>query len=609
MPKRLDIDRIFKEVAQKNEQPYRPQDWEDFQKVLLREMGNEAPSGVSRILNYFRKTYLMAALIALILIPFGRLNLNEEPPQSEAREKTTQSTAINDTQSTPNQEDADGQRNIPNTEEKPYSPQNMASRQPEEPTTPIEGLISKENAQPVPEKQNGVSSHQFNKTTTEVLPRENTPEITFVEPKNRETLPSEVGQTLSTSSGQLESLESSPIVLEDIQTSLREDQALTQIITYPVPNLLDAHHQDTSFHPCKRWHLGFIYPLSTNLGRLTPSDFSIHALIGVDDATHDLALAGLAHINKEDNKGFQVAGLTNVTWKKQKGTQVAGLFNVSGEQVAGTQWAGLINVSGFRPPEMMPSLPNASLEEEPPPFQGQVGGLVNFSLDKNTDLQLAGLTNVASRVSGAQVAGLINVAGEVEGIQLGGLINIARKVTGVQLGLINVADSVEGVPIGLLSIVKKNGYRRLEFWGSATFHSNVSAKFGTKKFYNIFSLGSQYATDDFRWGLGYGFGSHLNLRRDAFADIDLIAYHINENRTFTKKLNLLTQFKVSLGKQVGNHFGLYAGPTLNVLWSDFRNSDNSIGSRIAPWTFLETQIRNTRVKIWAGFHVGVRFGK
>ncbi|NJO02426.1 MAG: hypothetical protein HC880_12725 [Bacteroidia bacterium] len=236
----------------------------------------------------------------------------------------------------------------------------------------------------------------------------------------------------------------------------------------------------------------------------------------------------------------------------------------------------------------------------------EIAGVGSVVKDYVWGVQSAGLFNIAREVQGLQISGGINVAEEVEGVQVGGLVNVAKRVKGFQIGLINITDSIKGVPIGLLSFVEQNGYRHLEFWGGETLHSNIGIKIGVKKFYNMLAVGTNYAGQNFRWGIGYGIGTQMDLNPRSFLNIELLSYHINESESFTKQLNLLNQLRFNLGKQVGNHFGLFVGPSINVLVSNFKNDNNTVGSRIAPWTFYQGSIEGTSVRMWLGFNFGMR---
>ncbi|MEO1654328.1 MAG: hypothetical protein AAFU64_12355, partial [Bacteroidota bacterium] len=362
-------------------------------------------------------------------------------------------------------------------------------------------------------------------------------------------------------------------------------------------------------HPYKKYQISFVAPLGNQglKGLQQEHQYSLNVLVGKSAALKGLEVGGLGNIESDYVEGAQFAGLFNLVGGNQKGLQAAGLFNVVGKTTQGSQLAGLINLAGVDlRKKQKDSLPVVHPKSR---FSSQLAGFINADLQNKQNLQVAGFMNVAQEVEGVQASGFMNVSERVKGTQISGFLNLAQYVEGSQVGLFNVSDSIKGVPIGLLSIVRKNGFRHMEFWGNEAFHANLGLKIGVRQFYNIFVLGSNYTPNSFRWGLGYGFGTQLNLRPQTFMNVDLIAYHVNEDRKVTRVLNLLNTLKVTIGRRIGRHFSIFGGPSFNALVSDFKNSDNSIGSQIAPWTFYETssQRRGTNVKLWFGVNLGVRF--
>jgi len=241
--------------------------------------------------------------------------------------------------------------------------------------------------------------------------------------------------------------------------------------------------------------------------------------------------------------------------------------------------------------------------------------------------QFAGFVNYAHGVKGAQMAGFANVAiGDVNGFQGSAFLNVARNVKGVQLAFLNLADSIDGVPIGFLSIVRKNGYRVLEVWGSESLQANIAFKTGVKEFYNIFAFGTQFQGDEFRWAAGYGIGTHLYSGRVFSMNVDLLAHHVWEEgdifstentvqnngttRVYHSDLNILSALKLGFNFQLANHLGIFVAPTFNVMVSEVVNTETGeIGSNLPPsWTFYDKTFDNrTNVKMWPGFNAGLRF--
>ncbi|MEK6482242.1 hypothetical protein WJR50_32180 [Catalinimonas sp. 4WD22] len=385
--------------------------------------------------------------------------------------------------------------------------------------------------------------------------------------------------------------------------------------------------EDEDDYERKSFQFGLIYPLSTNgtqAGKYV-NEFSLNLLVGYAAGLDGVEFSGFGNIENDFVKGAQFAGFFNVVKNNVDGAQFAGFTNVNGGNMKGGQFAGFINMAAGE----VEGIQGAGFMNMTTGYTkgAQLAGFMNVVTDDAQALQAAGFGNFASGdMSGGQLSGFINyshdvnvqlagfmnvASGDVQGFQGSGFINLARNVKGAQLGVFNVADSVDGVPIGFLSIVRKNGYRRLEFWGSETLHANVGFKIGVEKFYNIFAFGSQFAAENFRWGFGYGVGTQVNLSSQDYINIDLMSFQVEEDgeRIFeNSELNLLNTLRIGYNHQFSEHFGIFVAPTFNVMVSQRRNStDGSIGTDLAPWTVFDRTYSGTNVQMWPGFHVGLRF--
>jgi hypothetical protein len=377
----------------------------------------------------------------------------------------------------------------------------------------------------------------------------------------------------------------------------------------------------------RSFHLGIIYPLSTNgteAGKYV-NEISVHWLVGYaagldgvefsgfgnieNDFVEGAQFAGFFNLVKHDVRGAQFAGFMNLNGGNMQGGQFSGFLNTAAGEVRGIQGAGFANLAtGYTEGVQLSGFINLVANDA---RAIQAAGFGNFTSGDMEGAQFASFMNYSGDVN-VQIAGFMNVScGDVQGLQASGFLNVARNVQGAQLGVFNVADSVSGVPIGLLSIVRKNGYRKLEVWGSETLHANIALKIGVEKFYNIFAFGSQFADNDIRWGLGYGAGTQINLTSSDHLNLDLISMQIQEDGNYwfeEDKLNLLNTFRVAYHHQFGEYFGLFIAPTFNVMVSQRQNTlDGEIGSGIAPWTISDKTYDNTNVQMWPGFHAGLRF--
>jgi len=418
---------------------------------------------------------------------------------------------------------------------------------------------------------------------------------------------------------------------------------ITQTIRRGMNSAIFDYLPDESPYKKSPVHFGLIYPLSTNglqAGKYV-NRISLHALIGYsaglegveasgfgnveNDFVNGAQFAGFFNLVKNEVTGIQAAGFVNLNGGTLEGGQFAGFLNTNLDSLQGIQGAGLLNLStGYTRGGQFAGFTNITTQNA---HTVQGAGFANITAGQLKGGQFAGFGNYAHDVDGAQLAGFANVAtGDVNGFQGSGFINIARNVKGVQLSFLNVADSIDGVPIGFLSIVRRNGYRAVEVWGGEAMHANVAFKIGVRKFYNIFSFGSQFTDTDFRYGLGYGVGHVTALSPTVDLSIDLLAQQVYEedNRIFSnnQNLNLLNTFRVGFSKQLSQNFALFAAPTFNVLVSEVVNNDGTIGSNLAPYTFFNHtydgrtnitrgstgfQQDRTNVQMWAGFNVGLRF--
>jgi hypothetical protein len=385
--------------------------------------------------------------------------------------------------------------------------------------------------------------------------------------------------------------------------------------------------------PLRPFHFGLLYPISTN-GVEAPrfvNRVSVHLLAGVDGGLSGFAFSGLANVSLEFTEGVQFAGIANYSGGDTKGVQFAGIVNASMQSLEGIQAAGIVNVAadsaragqfagianvvaGPQTGLQMAGITNINASNGD---GSQFAGIVNINAGRYRGGQFAGIANVAARSqTGAQVAGIVNVTDSLNGAQVAGLINVANKVNGTQIGFLNIADSVDGISIGFLSIIR-HGYHRVEISGSEALHAQFAVKIGMQKFYNIFAFGYHFSDADPweygnepTWAYGYGVGTEFNLSRTWKMNMDLTTFDVieKENTFKHKELNLLNQFRLNFGAQLGSRFAIVFGPSFNVMVSRLQGSDNGdLGSDLAPWTVYDKNHNGTNVKMWPGFNMSLRF--
>ena len=337
----------------------------------------------------------------------------------------------------------------------------------------------------------------------------------------------------------------------------------------------------------------FVPPVSSNgveSGKYI-NNFSLNLIAGYNGGVDGVEIGSFMNINKTYVKGFQVAGFANINGGYADGMLISGFTNVVGDSAKGLQVAGFLNLTGDKA------------------AGAQIAGFANLVAGNNNGLQISGFSNIsAGKVNGTQIAGFANIAtDEVEGVQVSGFVNMARKVKGTQIGFVNIADTVEGASIGFLSLVRK-GYHTLELNVTESMFTTAALKIGTQRFYNIFTAGIQ-PVDDLRWGVGYGIGTMVPFSNRLSMNFDLTAYHINERGYWTITVNEYGKLNANLNVKLAEHLTITAGPSLNIMVSDYRNKDaNTVGSGFPPYDFYNhTNGYGYNTRMWAGANVGIRF--
>jgi len=349
-------------------------------------------------------------------------------------------------------------------------------------------------------------------------------------------------------------------------------------------------------------------------------------------------IAGIANLVGRDTRGVQIAGVVNHTLHEMKGVQIAGIANTVWDTLTGVQIAGGVNVvKGGMLGTQLSGVGNLTTQS----CDGaQVAGGFNVAVKDVRKTQVAGVLNYGSNVTGAQVAAGLNVVlGEVGGGQVAGALNIARQVTGGQVamgvnfaldtvrggqvavlnmarvveggqvGIVNISDTIIGQSFGFFSFARR-GYHRLDAEYTDVMPLTLSFRTGTRGFHNILSWSPQLTPDD-GWAFGYGFGSEPKLSKHSSLNIDLTADQMNETPEWIDAVNILGRFTLAYSYTFGKHVVLSAGPSFNVLFSDWR--DPETGEHLSTLPPANLVIDETsddlEFKGWFGyrFGLGVRF--
>ncbi len=389
---------------------------------------------------------------------------------------------------------------------------------------------------------------------------------------------------------------------------------------------INVFAQDTITKAKKRmpFQVSFITPLGTNglkSGEYI-NQFSLNAIAGYSGGVDGVELAGVANVTNGNVFGFQGAGVGNIVSGNVDAVQLAGVLNLNKGNLKGIQGASVINLNGGETKGVqLAGVLNAGMKN----LKGiQIAGTLNTVLENNNGFQLAGVINTAlASTDGGQIGGVVNFTGKdtkgiqiagvtnitggnVTGAQIGGVLNYAKKVKGTQIGLVNICDSIDGVTIGLLNIVRK-GYYGFELESNETFLANATFKMGTRKFYNLFTVGGLNANNTDYWGYGMGFGSHIVDKEKWNLNLEGICMHVNDGEWWTNDLNLLNKIKIGVGFNVGN-VELVGSISYNVFVTDKKTSENVIGDpSFIPWDTSDKTYSSTRVVRYPGCSIGVRF--
>ena len=247
-----------------------------------------------------------------------------------------------------------------------------------------------------------------------------------------------------------------------------------------------------------------------------------------------MLIAGIGNFVKDTSNSLCFAGIANVISGSAFGMQVAGISNTTNGNFLGAQISGIANIA-------------------------------NGAMD---GLQIAGISNVNSGdLRGAQVAGISNFShGDLAGAQIG-LINHAKKVSGFQIGFINIADTLDkGVSLAFIPFVRK-GYHCLEVEAGDAIYASVNFKLGTERLYTIYKGGFTQNGGTQAWSYGLGLGTKVDLTKKFSLSLDLTQNQILQD-TYSPKWNLLSKFDLKFRYTFGNHFTLFAGPSVNGYLSE-----------------------------------------
>jgi hypothetical protein len=363
------------------------------------------------------------------------------------------------------------------------------------------------------------------------------------------------------------------------------------------------------------FQFSFVYPLSTNgvLAYSYNNGFSISLLAGISRSESAGAFGGLANVALRDMNGATVAGLVNLAGRGTRGFSIAGLANCSGRERRGIHVAGIGNhtgrdFKGFQLGGVTNMVFRSANGFSVAGLTNLVGddsngfsfaGTLNLNGGNVSGIQVSGLSNITEgKMKGLQFAGIANIAGEVKGIQFAGLVNVARKVKGIQFaGLVNLADSSD-CPIGIVNLIR-NGEKSVALLYDETGNAMASFRSGGRTLYGVAGFGINTRVGVKALILEAGWGARVKLGTRLRLNNELTTKHV----AFTRKATFKASYTLSLAWRILKRVEIFAGPSLNYMYSNDPHND-----RMFPSTSLwKKQNESKRQAIFGGYSAGTAY--
>ncbi|MBK8338829.1 MAG: hypothetical protein IPK99_01875 [Flavobacteriales bacterium] len=319
-------------------------------------------------------------------------------------------------------------------------------------------------------------------------------------------------------------------------------------------------------------------------------------------------MAGAANLVGGHTKGLQLAGAINHTMRSLNGAQIGGLGNVVWDTLSGMQLAGALNVvkGGMQGTQIGPGRsPHAFVRWNPGLWWDQRGPRRCAQSPDQRSGELwqerkqhavllrnqCGLGRRGRRTgrlprelcahSERGTGGLRHqrcIGGGTRG--RGG----AERGPKVCRGAGGTGESERHhlwQQCGLLSIALR-GYHRVDLHVTEVLPLTIAARTGTHRFYNLFTY-SPAVDSSGRWGFGYGSGTEVGYRGRHRGNIEWFAEHVNEQVEWIDAINIVGRISLTYGYVIKRRLIISAGPSFNVLFTDWRDAETgAYRSGIAP---------------------------
>ena len=226
-----------------------------------------------------------------------------------------------------------------------------------------------------------------------------------------------------------------------------------------------------------------------------------------------------------------------------------------------------------------------------------------------------GVVNMARVAQGVQV-GVANITGDHRGLKVG-VVNVAESMDGVMVGVVNIAQDAK-FAFGLLNFIKR-GTLHVDAWVSDVNLVNVGVKFGARHTYTVISGGFSPVGDP-HGEVSFGLGVRMPRVGPFILDLDGASGLVFGSSGW-KTPAYHHQLRAIINLRLADHFGLFLGPTVNLLVGPpgrdpvsgrldadspgWQMRDNGSGISLLPT--LTGDASELRIQVWPGGVVGISF--
>lgn len=343
-----------------------------------------------------------------------------------------------------------------------------------------------------------------------------------------------------------------------------------------------------------------------NLNQYYTRGFQVGAVNATAGDMTGVNLSAFANFSRREMRGMQFSLFGNAAEGRLEGIQAAGLVNTSVLSMRGIQLSGLANIAGGN---MQGAQISGGINTSVENAQGfMFGGFGNFNAGTADGIFVAGVSNFARDQRGITVAGLLNMTHRLQGVQISGLANLAYRVQGIQIGLINFAHDFEGIPIGLISYYN-NGRKNIDYWISDAGFQNFGIKLGTSRVYNMISFGyNPFLEGREVWSIGWTIGTYKpldearnNPRLEKYFRTKDVSIQNFQEGNFSTRINTIYKYRYLVGREITNYFGIYAGPTVNLMISR-----ESRSNEYTWYSLFSGERGGSDFALWIGFAAGIQ---